>query len=292
MVFLILSIFLYSVNNYFWKKILLDSNIWFVIALRSSFTIILGLICSYFIYPELLNTIMWQQLKFVLMASLLGALGLICMVSALKKGSLRQLGVFNLLTVFITVSYLIVFENLNIKYYIIGSFFILIGFSFYLFQIKKDRVSDNSIKQYLLLGLMALFFSASGLLHWYNLKASIPVMTSLLTQEITVFFIGISLFLFQPKKLIIEIVRNSTKKIILVFIMSVIIFLAVWFGFMGLKITNPIISSLLSLAVPILTIVFGNVFLKEKINSSILYSFLLISIGAFLLYLDLNYFYN
>ena len=292
MIFLILSILLYSINNYFWKKILLDSNIWFVIALRSSFTIILGLICSYFIYPELMNTIKWHQLKFVLMASLLGALGLICMVSALKKGSLRQLGVFNLLTVFITVSYLIVFENLNIKYYIIGSFFIVIGFSFYLFQIKKDRVADNSIKQYSLLGLMALFFSASGLLHWYNLKASIPVMTSLLTQEITVFFIGISLFLFQPKKLIIEIVRNSTKKIILVFIMSVIIFLAVWFGFMGLKITNPIISSLLSLAVPILTIVFGNVFLKEKINSTILYSFLLISIGAFLLYLDLNHFYN
>jgi drug/metabolite transporter (DMT)-like permease len=294
MIYLILSILLYSINNYFWKKILSDSNIWFVIALRSSFTIIFGLICSCLIYPELLNITTWHQLKFFLTASLLGALGLICMVSALKKGSLRQLGVFNLLTVFITVTYLIVFENLNIKYYLIGSFFIVIGFAFYLFQIKKDRVADNSIKQYSLLGLMALFFSASGLLHWYNLKSSIPVMTSLLTQESTVFMIGISLFLFQPKKLIVKIVRNSYNKIILVFIMAIIIFLAVWFGFMGLRITNPIISSLLSLAVPVLTIVFGYVFFKEKINSSILYCFLLISIGAFLLYLDLNlnHFYN
>jgi uncharacterized membrane protein len=134
MIFLILSILLYSINNYFWKKILSDTNIWFVIALRSLFTIILCLLLSCFIYSELLNTISWHQLKSILIASLLGALGLICMVSALKNGSLRQLGVFNLLTVFITVTYLIIFENLNIKYYLIGSFFILIGFAFYLFH--------------------------------------------------------------------------------------------------------------------------------------------------------------
>lgn len=293
MIFLILSIFLYSINNYFWKKILSDSNIWFVIALRSSFTIILGLICSFFIYPELLNAITWHQLKFVLMASTLGAFGLICMVSALKNGSLGQFGIFNLLTVFITVTYLIVFENLNIKYYIIGSSFIIVGFAFYLSQLKNEKVTDNSIKQYLLLGLMTLLFSLSGLMHWYNLKVSIPVMTTLLIQESTVFVFGITFFLLQPQKVIIAVVRNSTnKKIALVFFMAIIIFLAVWFGFMGLKITNPTISSLLSLAVPIITIFFGNLFLKEKINATVFYSFLLISIGAFLLYLDLNHFYN
>ena len=270
MIFLILSIFLYSINNYFWKKILSDSNIWFVIALRSSFTIILGLIWSYFIDPEFLNTITWQQLKFVLIASILGALGLICMVSALKNGSLIQYGIFNLLTIFITVTYLIIFENLNIKYYIIGSSFIIVGFAIYLSQLKKEKVADNSIKQYLLLSLMALFFSFSGLMHWYNLKVSIPVMASLLIQEGTVFVFGITFFLLQPQKVIIEVIRNSTNKIILVVFMSIIIFLAVWFGFMGLKITNPIISSLLSLAVPIITIFFGNLFLKEKINSTIL----------------------
>ena len=292
MIFLILSIFLYSINNYFWKKILSDSNIWFVIALRSSFTIILGLIWSYFIAPEFLNTITWQQLKFVLIASILGALGLICMVSALKNGSLIQYGIFNLLTIFITVTYLIIFENLNIKYYIIGSSFIIVGFAIYLSQLKKEKVADNSIKQYLLLSLMALFFSFSGLMHWYNLKVSIPVMASLLIQEGTVFVFGITFFLLQPQKVIIEVIRNSTNKIILVVFMSIIIFLAVWFGFMGLKITNPIISSLLSLAVPIITIFLGNLFLKEKINSTILYSFILILIGAFLLYLDLNHFNN
>lgn len=292
MIFLILSILLYSINNYFWKKILLDSNIWFVIALRSSFTIILGLICSYFIYPELMNTIKWHQLKFVLMASLLGTLGLICMVSALKKGSLRQLGVINLLTVFLTVTYLIVFENLNFKYYFLGSFFITCGFAFYLFQLKKEKAPDNSIKQYFYLGLMSVFFSASGLLHWYNLKASVPVMISLLSQESTVFIFGITLFLFQPPKVIVELVKNNSDKIVFIFFMAVIIFLAVWLSFMGLKITDPLISSLISLLIPILTILLGNVFLKEKFNFTILLSLFLISIGAFLLYLDLNHFYN
>ena len=74
--------------------------------------------------------------------------------------------------------------------------------------------------------------------------------------------------------------------------MALIIFLAILFGFMGLKITNPLISSLLSLSVPIITILFGKIFFKENLNSNILVSLLLISIGAFLLYLDLNHFYN
>jgi drug/metabolite transporter (DMT)-like permease len=74
--------------------------------------------------------------------------------------------------------------------------------------------------------------------------------------------------------------------------MAMIIFLAVWFGFMGLKITDPIVSSLLSLSVPIITILFGSIFFKEKINSNMVFSLLLVSVGAFLLYLDLNYFYN
>ncbi len=292
MIFLILSILFYSINNYFWKKVLKDSNIWFVISLRSTFTIIIGTIASYFYFPAILKTISWDQLKLVLFASVLGALGLISMVSALKNGSLRLFGLFNLLTVFLTVTYLIVFENLNVKYYLFGSFFIIVGFAFYLIQIKKEATTDNSLKQYSLLSLMVVFFSSSGLLHWYNLKASVPVMVSLLTQESTVFCIGTFILLIHPHEVIIDIVRNGFNKIRFVFIMAIIIFLAVWFGFMGLKITDPIVSSLLSLSVPIITILFGSIFFKEKINSNMVFSLLLVSVGAFLLYLDLNYFYD
>ena len=296
MIYLILSILLYSINNFFWKKILEDSNIWLVISLRTTFTIIIGIIVSYFYFPDILKTISWDQLKLVLFASVLGALGLISMISALKNGSLRLFGLFNLLTVFVTVTYLIVFENLNVKYYLFGSFFIIVGFAFYLFEIKKEATLDNTLKQYSLLSLMVVFFSSSGLLHWYNLKASVPVMVSLLTQESTVFCIGTFILLIQPHEVIIDIVKNGFNKIRFVFIMAMIIFLAVWFGFMGLKITDPIVSSLLSLSVPIITILFGSFFFKEKINSNMVFSLLLVSVGAFLLYLDLNlnlnYFYD
>ena len=292
MIYLILSILLYSINNFFWKKILEDSNIWLVISLRSFFTVILGTVWYHLFYPELKDAITWNQFKLILIASIFGAFGLITMVSALKKGSLRQLGIFNLITVFLTVSYLIVFENLNIKYYLIGSFFIICGFIFYLIKLFKDKSPDNSFKQYLLLSLMALFFSFSGLLHWYNLKAFVPVIASLLTQESTVFIIGISFFFLQSKVDINDLIKNISNKIVFIFFMALIIFLAVWFGFMGLKITNPIISSLLSLAVPVITILFGSIFLKEKLNVNILFSLILISIGAFLLYLDLNNYYN
>ena len=292
MIFLILSILFYSINNYFWKKVLKNSNIWFVISLRSTFTIIFGIIVSYFYFPDILKSISWDQLKLVLFASVLGALGLISMVSALKNGSLRLFGLFNLLTVFLTVTYLIVFEDLNVKYYLFGSFFIIVGFAFYLIQIKKKATTDISLKQYSLLSLMVVFFSSSGLLHWYNLKASVPVIVSLLTQESTVFCIGSFILIIQPHEVIIDIVRNGFNKIRFVFIMAMIIFLAVWFGFMGLKITDPIVSSLLSLSVPIITILFGSIFFKEKINSNMLFSLLLVSVGAFLLYLDLIYFYD
>ena len=51
-----------------------------------------------------------------------------------------------------------------------------------------------------------------------------------------------------------------------VLLMGFVIFLALLFNFLGLKETNPIISSLLFLATPLTTILFSAFFFKEKLS--------------------------
>jgi drug/metabolite transporter (DMT)-like permease len=68
--------------------------------------------------------------------------------------------------------------------------------------------------------------------------------------------------------------------------MALLIFLALLFSFLGLKVTNPMISSLLFLSNPLLTIVFAAIFFKEKITIYTIIALIFISIGAFILHLQ------
>jgi drug/metabolite transporter (DMT)-like permease len=68
--------------------------------------------------------------------------------------------------------------------------------------------------------------------------------------------------------------------------MALLIFLALLFSFLGLKVTNPMISSLLFLSNPLLTIVFAAIFFKEKITIYTIIALIFISVGAFILHLQ------
>jgi len=65
-----------------------------------------------------------------------------------------------------------------------------------------------------------------------------------------------------------------------------VIFLALLFSFLGLEITNPIISGVLFLANPITTIIFSAYFFKEKIKVTDWIAIAVIAFGAFLLHLQ------
>ncbi|WP_338407633.1 hypothetical protein [uncultured Flavobacterium sp.] len=288
MKFVLASIFFYSVNNLLWKKILFKSNIWIVMTLRSFMTCSIGLIIIYFFYPNVFNELTIATLIKSTSASLLGAFGLVFMTSALKLGSLRQLGIFNMTGVFFTVTYLYFFENFDFKYYVIGTSLIVLGFVIYLTQIKRDLKKEISYRQLLLFTLMTVFFSASALFHWNNLKQSISPIFSLINQEIVVFsisFFGLLTRTSYSKK---QIIRSSIAIYKLTFVMALLIFMAVWTGFLGLKITNPYITSLLALGIPVLTILFGTFFYKEKWSFSNFIALVLIIFGAFMLHFNLN----
>lgn len=288
MIYLIISIVFYSLNNLLWKKVLQQANSWLVMSLRALLTSFIGVGVLIFYSPEILYEIDFNTVCRVTIASLLGAFGLICMLSALKKGTLRQLGIFNLLTIAFTVLYLFLFEKFNFFDFLSGASIIIVGFSIYIFQIQKQPSEESNIKTIIYFILMSLFFASSELVHWYNFKQSIPPLFSVVNQEIIVFLVGGIGLIMQPKSVKIQWSQTIVKSGYLIVIMAVFIFAAVWTGFLGLKITNPLLASLFPLATPILTILFGAIFFKEKWNKIMGFALVLIAIGAYVLHINLN----
>jgi drug/metabolite transporter (DMT)-like permease len=256
---------------------------------RAFLTASIGIIVILFFAPNMLNQISWNSFWRITIASVLGAFGLICMLSALQKGTLRQLGIFNLLTIAFTVTYLLLFEKFNVLDFVSGTSLIIVGFSIYVFQIQKLPTNESNSKTVIYYILMSLFFASSGLVHWYNFKQSISPLFSVVNQEVIVFLVGGIGLIAQPKSVKEHWFQSMIKSANLVFIMAVLIFAAVWTGFLGLKITNPLLASLLPLATPILTILFGALFFKEKWNKKMGLALFIIAIGAYVLHLNLNH---
>lgn len=288
MIFLILSNFLYAYNNLLWKRILSKFDLWLIIGLRCLLTSFIGLTLILLFYSNIFSAITYSVSLSIFIASILGAFGLISMILALKEGSLTQLGIFNLLIVFFISSYLLLFENIFLKNYTIASIFIIFGFVGYVFQIKKVETAKNThtFRHYMLFTMMAFFFSASILLHWYNLNQEIPAILSVTVQEIVVFFVVLIFFKFQTSLTTNQIYPQTRKIFIPVLFMAIIIFSAIWTGFLGLKHTNPLISSLISLITPVLTIVFGVLLYKNQWNYITLISLFFITLGVYLINLE------
>lgn len=288
MIFLILSGFFYAYNNLLWKRILSKFDLWLIIGLRCLFTSCIGLSIIFLFYPNIFSNLTYSVSISILMASVFGASGLITMILALKDGSLTQLGVFNLLIVFLVSSYLFFFENIILQNYTIATIFIISGFTCYILQLKKNEgVEKNfSYRNFILFTLMSFFFAGSLLLHWYILKQEVPAILSVTIQEIVVFIIVFIIFKFQTSLARHQIYHQTQKMLKPVAFMAVVIFLAIWTSFLGLQYTNPLISSLISLITPILTIVFGVFLYKDQWNYLTLLSLCLISVGVYLINLE------
>ena len=287
MIYLILSNFFYALNNLLWKRALSKFNLWHIISSRSLLTSIVGFIVIITFYSDVINTIDFPLFLNIFIASVFGSLGLICMIHALKKGSLSQLALFNLIIVFLIGSFLFFFEGLHFENYRVASLLIITGFVLYIYQIKKKNTQQMSLHQLLLFSLMSIFFTGSIVMHWYGLNKDIPVIFSLSIQEAVVFLSSITIVIISPSFSLVKL-RYELKKIsTTVILMSTVIFAAIWTGFSGLKFTDPLISSLISLLTPILTILFGVIFYKDKWNYLTILYFLLISSGIYLINLEI-----
>ncbi len=286
MIYLILAMLLFSFNNVLWKKNLLNISVNLLMTYRSFFTSILAI--SFLFYFHDLTEFSFIQISRTLTAAMLGLVGLYSMLTLYKKASLQWAAIYNLLGIIFTILYLWLFKKFDIKSSFLGIFIITIGFIFYIYTKKKSTLKIN-LKQHLLLVLMTLCFGTAAILNWENLNQKIPVIFIIANQEVLVFICGIVLLFLQRKRRrrsSIQLLSIFQKYFYRVLLMSIVILLGLFFSFLGLEITNPIISGVLFLASPLTTILFSAYFFKEKIKVTDWIAIGVISFGAFLLYLQ------
>jgi hypothetical protein len=262
MLFIIISVLLFSYNNVLWKKNLHTASIPFLVSYRALLTSIISLVLLFAFFK--IDTITITEFIKITAGSLFGVIGLFSMLLVIKKASLQWLGVYSLIGIIFTIVYLGLFETIDIKKSTVGVLIIALGFVGFIYSNKETQLKITR-KQHLLLLLMTFSFSCSGLLHWKNLTSNIPPLLIIANQEFIVFLAGI-LFTFKQgdSNLYKSHLKIYFKRILL---MSVVVFLALLFNFLGLKKTNPMITSLLFLAIPLTTIVFSAFFFKEKLSS-------------------------
>jgi drug/metabolite transporter (DMT)-like permease len=283
MVFIMLSVLLFSYNNVLWKKNLKAISIPFLVAYRAFFTSTISIVFLVFFFTTAYISI--SDFIKITTGSLFGVLGLFSMLAVIKKASLQWLGIYNLLGVVFTIFYLWIFDTVPIKESLLGLLLIVSGFICFIFSNRQTQLKIN-LKQHLILLLMTFSYSSSAILHWKNLNLNFSPLLIIANQESIVFFVGL---LLTFKKANISSIKTDLriyfKRII---IMSTVIFFAILFSLLGLKQTNPIVSSLLFLAAPLATILFSALFFKEKFSKKNIVFIIIILLGAFMLHFKIN----
>ncbi len=283
MIFLLLSILFFGFNNVLWKKNLEQVDFLFLVSYRALFTSILSIIIALSVTS--FETVTISILFRVTLGSIFGVIGLLCMLSVIQKASLHWLGIYNLMGIGVTTCYLIVYENFAIKQSILGASILLLGFIYHIYT-NSNKSLTMSLKQHVLMVVMTVSFCVSSILHWKNLAKEIPTLVIVSNQEIVVFITTTLVFLLKNKKTISF--EPYKKHFLNVILMAGVIFLALLFSFLGLKLTNPLISSLVFLASPLTTIVMNLVFFKEKLTLHNSIALVLLGAGAFILHYNTN----
>lgn len=279
MVYLFLSILLFSINNILWKKNISDVNITFLVSYRALFTSLFSI--GFALYFHSFDAVTLTDIFRTSVGSIFGVIGLLSMLIVIKEASLHWVSIYNLLGIFFTTCYLIMIEKFEISNSILGAFLIVLGFIYHVVT-NTNKQLHMTLKQHLLLLLMTVSFCVSSIIHWKNLAKEIPALVILSNQELVVFSVTFLISCFSLKP--IEFVEYYKQYFAKVALMASVIFFALLFSFLGLKLTNPIISSIVFLANPLMTIVLNLIVFKEKLTKHNLVALLFFVLGAFLLH--------
>lgn len=265
MLWLFLSVGLYAFNNVLWKLFLKGEHPLHIISRRAIFTVAFAFGAAWVTQVDLIDFIFHPNSIYVIIASLFGTLGLILMVSFLKSGSLVQMAFYSLLGTGIAACYTYMFreESLTDKA-ILGSVLMGTGYIVFCFNDRKKAKTEKGVlKQHLLLIGMTLAFSVSLLIQWESLKI-FPPLAIICTQETTVliatFLVG---FFLKPT----ESSQNSRSQITFkMALMAVVIFAGIFTGTIGLKTADPFLASVTGFAVPVLTVIFGGIVFRDRVD--------------------------
>jgi drug/metabolite transporter (DMT)-like permease len=281
MVWLFFSFFLYAFNNVVWKWMSRDENSLYLISRRAIFTVGFTTVALFLTESGGLSFITQPFFYRIVIGCLLGTLGLILMVTFLKSGSLSRLSYYMFLGLAINGSftYFLNHEPFTQKI-IIGSVILITGYLIFLWdERKKIKLEPILLSQHLLLAGMTLCFSANTLIQWKALTNFKP-LSIMLTQEIVVLIVTTVLYLILAKQ---KKQKPTVHSYLRFPLMAAVIMLAVFTSLMGLKYTNPFVSAISGVLVPLLTVSFGYLFFKEKLNWIQIISFVVIVLGEIVL---------
>lgn len=280
MIWLIFSYLLYSINNVIWKCAAVNGNPLYLINRRSIFTSLVAFSVLCFTIDQPFAFVANADFKWLLLSCVLGNIGLLAMVNALKKVSLRMFGYYTLLGIVINGYYSYFVQNQAITTEIIIQSILLVA-GFLLFQWDENKRSTNkkeTLKHHLLMLLMTVAFSLAGIISW-NVIQSIEPIQMMATQEIFI-LITTSFLLILGKKTDEKYVKPAFY---LFPIFALVIGGAVFTGLIGLKINNPYIAAIGGVSVPLLTVMFGAIFFKERISITQIIAFVLVVSGVLLM---------
>ncbi len=281
MLLLYLSVFLYAVNNILWKKFVLDVNPFNLISKRAIFTVSLCILSLFWLKEDVFSFASGPQFFSALLGSVLGAMGLIFLVFSFKNGTLIQYGFYSLAGSLITAIYTFSIRGIPITHYATGALLIVGGFLLFIYaESSKEQKNPVRLQQHIFLSGMIVCFSLSMIIQYRNLQLIKPILLVSL-QEIVVLLVSAAAFyLLKAKGL-----PGVTAKVRFwqAGIMALVVFFAVLSGANGLKITDPFLSSLISLSGPVLTMLGGLLIFNEKVSFKVLLSIGLIIAGSLIL---------
>jgi uncharacterized membrane protein len=273
--YLILSSFFFAFNNILWKWVVADYLPLQVIVKRSILTCLIGF-SVFVVYPESFTIYTsLNEMLFVNLTCIIGAMGLVFMIYALKESTLNNFIHYSLVGSMGTASYLYFIENIIPENFVLGILFVALGFCVFLWNQRINSIAIRfSSHRYLL--LMTFCFSVSGNMQWYNLKTYNVVFLAI-HQEVEVMVIAgfIMYYLKQP--------ALPFFKWDYILLMAPVVVIAVIAGMYGLEKTNPFITSIISLTTPILTMVLAVLILKEHFKWYYVSSMALVVLGAWML---------
>lgn len=270
-----LSAFFYAVNNYFWKVNLTKFSAATIIWSRAVFTLCISAGCIFLFEITGQDLIDAYQLdgKLFFMSTAFGIAGLVGMVQALKKSNLSELALFQALMVILSAVGVSLLKQISVKN-MIGAILIIAAFLYYHFPQSNTRIKRPTF-WYL---IMVIGFVSAGFFNWQIIERHHPIIV-IASQEFSVLSIFSAYGLIRSP----HIFRGFYSRAIKMLGFAALIFFAIYFGAIGLKITDPFLLNLFGLITPFITALIGITLLKERWSNSFVISFSAVIVGVLII---------
>ncbi len=260
MKYILISVLLYALNNFFWKKYLKTFHPFQLMTGRASVTSTLAVILmerfdismSEFIYSWSIN-----YPAFIL-CNLLGAAGLYGLVKGLKQSSLQTFAFYTAISSLLAAVVLSFFQRIS-PVSVFGVLMLLTGLFTYTGLDIKNMLKSSNMSRYFL--IMITGFTAASFITWHLTKTVHPTIL-MLNQEFTIFAIFGMMYLFTNALDLKSFIQNSPNYLLA----GTVISMAVFFGLLGLRDTDPLIVTSLSSFIPIFTGLAGVVIMHERLD--------------------------